>query len=184
MRVVSHHYRRLSQASRAHAMSVFRPPLMLSVRHVDWVGVQNRRLTPEEMAGFLSFGGDQPDRKHAAFRLVGDDLDPDAVTRATGVAPTTSHRLGEPTRLERGPAVWRTGVWILDSKGAIPDQGNHMEQHLVWLLAQLAPRAVEIRDVAAAQGLRADVSCGYFMGQANSSLPRELRPIVEPQQDS
>jgi hypothetical protein len=132
----------------------------------------------------LHFGGDTPDRKHASFRLMGALLDPDAITRATGLTPSICHRKGEPHVGSHGReyAPWREGLWCLNSEQELPDSGNHLDDHLTWLLDRLHPQAMALRRLAAEQRLRADLGCGYFMGQSNSGFvvsPRNLARIVE-----
>jgi hypothetical protein len=132
--------------------------------------VGSERKTKEEMAGFLSFGGDAPDRKHASFRLMGNRLDPEAITSATGVTPSESHRKDEPSGRERGPLRWRSGIWTLESEHSMASQGNRLDDHLTWLLGILGPQAEAIRNLMTDQGLHADFWCYYSMGQANSGF--------------
>jgi Domain of unknown function (DUF4279) len=122
------------------------------------------------MRDFLAFGGDRPDEKSAAFRLVGSRLDPKLITQAIGLAPHMSHRRGDQRELRSGPTRWPKGVWMLRSEEGLPVRGNHLEDHLQWLLDRLHPHAETIRRLCGDQGLTADFWCGYFMGQANSSF--------------
>jgi hypothetical protein len=129
---------------------------------------------------FLSLGGDNPDRKHAAFRLMGDRLDPDAITQATGLTPDVIHRKGEPhvgsSGRHYGP--WRSGLWSLDSEKGLDSSGNHLDDHLAWLLDQLEPHAHSLRRLATEQLLSADFWCGYFMGHANSGFGLSAKTIA------
>jgi hypothetical protein len=133
----------------------------------------NKRPTRGELEAMLSFGGDKPDRKRASFRLIGVRLDPDAITRATGLTPSIAHRKGEarpPSSVGRTPPPWPTGVWTLCSEQGLPKIGNHLDDHLTWLLDQLEVHAETLRRLRAECCLRADFYCGYFMGQANSGF--------------
>jgi hypothetical protein len=141
----------------------------------------DKRPTRAELDAMLGFGGDKPDRKHAGFRLAGDRLDPDAITQATGLTPQVSHRKGEPrppSRVGKQLPPWRSGIWILDSEDGLPQTGNHLEDHLTWLLDQLEPKARTIHRLSVAQGLNSDFWCGYFMGQANSGFGLSAKTIA------
>ena len=91
-------------------------------------------------------GGDEPDEKHATFRLTGERLDPDAITQTTGLTPDGVVRKGDPV-LSRGEVVSlrRVGVWWIDSAGALPRTDNHLEDHVLWLLDLLEPVADVLR---------------------------------------
>ncbi len=115
----------------------------------------------------LSFGGDRPDRKHASVRVIGANLDPDKVTRVTALTPDEAHRRGDPKR--RGDP-WREGLWSMCSAPPLAEGGNHLEDHLRWLLDRLEPHASALRSMCAEDGLRVDFWCFYSMGQANSSF--------------
>lgn len=116
-------------------------------------------------------GGDEPDEKHAIFRLVGERLDPEAITRATGLTPDRTIRKGDPV-LSRGEVVShrRVGVWWIDSARQLPRTDNHLEDHVVWLLDLLEPLADVLRRLSEEQGLRADIGCGYYTSRWNSSF--------------
>jgi hypothetical protein len=65
-------------------------------------------MDPEEPHGklppgfYFLMGGDAPDHKRASFRLMGERLDPDATTRATGLTPGAPIGGSEANRTE-GP---------------------------------------------------------------------------------
>jgi len=144
--------------------------LTFAARQADERAADEKRKTREELDAMLSFGGDTPDRKHASFRLMGDDLDPAAITSALGIKPSMSHRKDDQRKGESGTRRWRSGLWDLDSEDALAVAGTHLEDHLCWLLDRLDPHAATVRRLIADRGLRADFWCGYFMGQANSSV--------------
>jgi hypothetical protein len=126
----------------------------------------------EELERMLSFGGDENDRKRASFRLMGPLLDPEAVTRETGLPPDVSHRKGDPHIGPRGRqyAPWPNGMWKLSSEQGLSESGNRLDDHLSWLLDRLEPHVHVLRRFRAAQQLTADFYCGYFMGQSNSGF--------------
>jgi hypothetical protein len=135
----------------------------------------SRRRSDELPPGWdrmLSFGGGENDHKRASFRLIGPLLDPDAVTRATGLTPEVSHRKGDPHVGAHGRQYqpWPTGVWSLSSEQGLPGSDKHLDDHLAWLLDQLEPHAGDLRRSRTEQQLTADFYCSYFMGQANSGF--------------
>jgi hypothetical protein len=139
-----------------------------------------RHLSRDELRGFLSFGGEEPDKKRVGFRLVGDLLDPEAITRATGLTPSLSHRKGEvrsPYSSGRTPPPWPTGVWMMHSEDGLPETGNSLEDHLTWLLDAIEPHAETLQRLAAEQHLTADFYCSYFMAQGNSGFALSARTV-------
>jgi hypothetical protein len=140
----------------------------------------DRRPTRAELDAMLSFGGEKPDQRRASFRLMGDRLDPDAITRATGLTPDVSHRKGDAHTSSRGRHFppWPNGLWSLPSEQGLPSTGNLLEDHLTWLLDQLEPHSETLMRLSAEQGLTADFWCGYFMGQSNSSFGLTARTLA------
>jgi hypothetical protein len=134
-----------------------------------------RKLPPGE---YIVLGGEEPDHKGASFRLMGDALDPDAITQATGLTPDVAHRKGDVrpmTDYRRandlpplGPR--RSGIWILKSEATLARTGSNLEDHLSVLLNQLEPVAARLAHLRVEQALRADFFCGYHMHQENSSI--------------
>lgn len=141
------------------------------------VGKLDRRKWP------VTAGGDEADEKHATFRLSGERLDPEAITRATGLTPDIATRRGDPVL--RGGKVMRrrrVGVWCIDSDRELSQEGIHLEDHVRWLLDLLEPVADELRRVSVEQGLVADIGCGYFTGRWNCSFdlsPETVRRIAK-----
>jgi len=131
------------------------------------VGMDGARTGKPDLDRMLSFGGDGPDRMHASFRVMGACLNPEKVTRITGLTPDDAHRRGDP---KRHGNPWREGLWTVCSSPPLPKGGNHLEDHLRWLLDRLEPNASALRHMYAEDGLRADFWCFYSMGRANSSF--------------
>jgi hypothetical protein len=121
-----------------------------------------------------------------SFCLRGDALDPDAITRATGLTPHRAHRKGEqrPSSDPRGEAgrpelpPWRSGLWSLNSESALPRKDGHLEDHLTCLLHQLEPVAAVIEQFCLDDDLTADFFCGYFMHQSNSGFEVSTRTLA------
>jgi Domain of unknown function (DUF4279) len=131
---------------------------------------ENNRSSPgEDVVAVV--GGDEPEEKHATFRLVGERLDPEAITRATGLTPDRAVRTGDPV-VSRGRIVSRrrTGVWWIGSARELSRTENHLEDHVCWLLDLLEPVADVVRELSVEQGLTADIGCGYFTSRWNSSF--------------
>jgi hypothetical protein len=127
---------------------------------------------------YLRAGGDRARRRTAAFRLIGDRLDPATITEATGLAPKLAHRRGEakPVPSGRAPAVWRSGLWLFDSAPQLSETENTLDEHLSWLLDQLEPHVATLLALARDQSLVADFFCGYFMTGRNRGFT--LRPFT------
>lgn len=73
------------------------------------------KVIPQGLEGTIWFGG-EPDKARLCLRVCGDDLDPDAVSRALGCPPSRSQRKGEPVLSSVGEVkrIARTGSWLLD----------------------------------------------------------------------
>ena len=129
----------------------------------------------------LAFGGDKPDAKRVAFRVMGAGLDPDTITRATGLSPHLTHRKGQarpPSRTSgRTYRPWPSGIWLLDSSVGLSERGDRLDDHVTWLLDLLEPSAGRVRQLVAEQSLTTDFCCGYFMGQSISSLGLRARTL-------
>src|SRR5439155_16974812 len=73
------------------------------------------KVIPQGPEGTIWFGG-EPDEAHLCLRVCGDDLEPDAVSRALGCQPSRSQRKGESVLSAAGEfkRIARTGSWLLD----------------------------------------------------------------------
>jgi hypothetical protein len=73
------------------------------------------KVIPQGPEGTIWFGG-EPDEARLCLSVCGDDLDPDAVSRALGCQPSRSQRKGEPVLSSAGAVkrIARTGSWLLD----------------------------------------------------------------------
>ena len=73
------------------------------------------KVIPQGPEGTIWFGG-EPDEARLCLRVCGNDLDPDAVSRALGCLPSRSQRKGEPVLSSAGEVkrTARTGSWLLD----------------------------------------------------------------------
>jgi hypothetical protein len=70
----------------------------------------------------------------ASFRIAGNGLDLESITREMGVDPTHAHRQGELGELKE---PYPTDVWLLSSPLGTSES---LDAHLSWLAAVLLPR--------------------------------------------
>lgn len=115
-----------------------------------------------------------------SFRIGGDNLDPDAVTAAIGVPPSSAHKKGSPrvahhpegTEIAMSPWPW--GLWRLESP--IPPSADLVD-HLKWIVQCVGPRMEQLREFRE-QGLVLDIICGGFLlsptATAGFTLPATL----------
>lgn len=98
---------------------------------------------------------------HATFRLFGDALDPDEVTRLLGVKPSFARRKGDKYGNPARPVVSRTGIWALESETSVvsPD----LEPHVEFLLSQIGSKGPLVMGLRQ-QGLTADILCYWMSG--------------------
>ncbi|MEL6505679.1 MAG: DUF4279 domain-containing protein [Pseudomonadota bacterium] len=73
-----------------------------------------------------------------SLRILGDDLDPDEITRNVGCSPSRSCRMGEPWITPGGtPLACRTGSWILDAPGNLDCPiDDLLDMQALWLLSK------------------------------------------------
>ena len=119
----------------------------------------------------------------ATFRVVGDALAPDQVTRILKIVPTQAYAKGE--RYDGGPRspnlIGRTGVWYLSTRGIVASDklSDHLE-FIVRLLqngnARTAPSRT-LRQLLRRHDLRADVSC-FWSGPAGARRPSIPRSVA------
>jgi len=111
-------------------------------------------------------------RTVATLRIMGDDLDPDEVTRLLGVEPTVSALAGDvhPTRSGRKVTA-RTNSWLLEAE-AVSSGG--LDDRIADLLAPLPSDPAVWRELS--RHFRCDVFCGLFVDGGNAGAG--LRPEV------
>jgi len=99
---------------------------------------------------------------NVAFMLLGDDLDPSAVTAALGILPHSCARKGDERRSPGNQLLGhnRQGWWRLDSTPLLKvtgDEAKDINEHLKALLEQLLPHRASILDFAARNESYVDV---------------------------
>ncbi len=98
---------------------------------------------------------------------MGEDLDPDEISRLLGGEPTFAHKIGDQFvgRVTKRVRVAKSGMWSIsvadrkpgDINGQIAEILNPLSQDIgIW------------RDIA--DRYRTDLFCGLFMGSSNDGL--------------
>lgn len=119
-------------------------------------------------------------RAYASVRFTAPDLDPMFITKALRLPPDRQCRRGEPCfrRTEKGRVnelpECKFGLWSMSSEKWV--ESPRLETHLRWLLAELEPRADEIRSLAIDE-LKIDFFC--FSAGASPSPPSIPKSIIE-----
>lgn len=113
---------------------------------------------------------------YAAFRLIGDRLDPEAANRVLGLEPSLAIAKGEEIPAGKvGPARHqRTGVWLLSSKEAV--RSTSLERHLVYLLDLVEPSAPEVDALRMSHAIQVDFFC-YWRSATGHGGP-EVSPVT------
>src|SRR5262249_49824117 len=125
------------------------------------------------------------ERTFVTFRVAGDNLVPDQVTKLLGIKPTLAYAKGEhyelrPRSKELGPRTHlkgRTGVWLLSTDGVV--KSNSLKDHVGWLLERVRIRALP--DFLKKNGLHAVLTC-FWHGPSGVSapiIPADLRRMLE-----
>jgi Domain of unknown function (DUF4279) len=115
------------------------------------------------------------ERTFATFRVAGDSLVPDQLTKLLGIHPTLAYGKGE--HYTRGPRSrdlkGRTGVWLLSTDAEV--QSNRLTDHIEWLLSRITPNQAKLRRFIEQNSLHAVMTC-FWHG------PPGARPPVVPKQ--
>lgn len=97
---------------------------------------------------------------HATFRVLGDDLDPDVVTRLLGIEPTQALRRDQLVPTATNVRRQETGVWLLKSEGKV--SSTSLERHLIYLLDRIEPQLAALAAYLAAGEATADFFCFWL----------------------
>ena len=104
---------------------------------------------------------DYENEAHATFRIMGETLDPDEVTRLLGIEPSFARRKGDKFGNPKRPVTSRTGIWALESEKSVIS--SDLELHLDFLLSSLGSKASILRKLVQ-EGLEADIFCFWMSG--------------------
>jgi hypothetical protein len=116
---------------------------------------------------------------YASVRFAAVDLDPLDVTLRLRLPPDHNHRRGEPMlKRSRNGRVreyspYSQGMWTMSSRAWV--NSPRLVAHIEWLLAEVEPKAEEVRALIAA-GVEGDIFC-YSRGWTERlpPIPRRLR---------
>ncbi len=125
-------------------------------------------------------------RSFATFRVTGDTLVPEKVTKILKILPTAAYAKGE--RYSGGPhspnLTGRTGVWYFCTDGIVP--GNKLSDHLEFIARLLHGPDGNIKPLQALQrllchqGIKAAVTCFWYgpAGAKQPSIPRSVSALL------
>lgn len=108
----------------------------------------------------------------AAITIIGDELDPDEITRLVECAPSRSRHRGDRVG-SRSSSTHRHGLWSLTTDGSV-DEARPLHGHVAWLMERTTANTDVWRELASRYTCR--VFVGWFMDQENEGviLPPEL----------
>jgi hypothetical protein len=139
--------------------------LDLCRRAADSSGVRDKRQQLREISG-----GHERDRRYVWYSLRGPDLNPEEITRLTGIAPDKAWHAGDPK--PRTGIPQREGVWILDS-GLGESEEFHV--HLDALIARMRPAWTTFVDLG--RRLDVDVEAAIYLLGAQGPLVQVLPDV-------
>lgn len=115
---------------------------------------------------------------HATFRILADNLEPEEISAALRILPSTSARKGEPNPLLHSarPLPCRTGCWMLTSEERVTS--TNLEAHLVFLLDQLEPERRKIKELSKLDDTRVELHC-YWMSETGQGGPFLSANVLE-----
>lgn len=126
-------------------------------------------------------GGHPNDDRHASYVLRGEDLDPDEITRLTGLTPGLTFRRGDEKRWHSGPRKGELinnrrhdhGAWFLESGLSDSDE---FHEHLDALLDLMRPRWDTF--VKLGQRYGAEVWIAIYLREAQGPLVQVLPDVA------
>jgi hypothetical protein len=125
---------------------------------------------------------DQAAHAFVTFRVAGDALDPDAVTKILEVDPTEAHRKGEKYGGKRSgrPVTARTGIWYF-STDRLSDS-SALGDHLAFVRGFLdASRRHGLHRFIRDRHLTATLTC-FWHGQRGATppaVPDDVRALLQ-----
>jgi hypothetical protein len=123
----------------------------------------------------------------ATFRVSGDMLDPDQVTRILRHLPTVAYAKGEQYFAgERiGYLAGKTGIWLLSTKDIVASGALH--EHLSYITGMFVPGRqnimplTQLRTLIARKGLHAELSAFWHgtRGAKHPSIPKGVTEVMK-----
>lgn len=111
-------------------------------------------------------------KTRAALRILGDDLDPEEISKLLGAAATESARMGEAKQLPSGRSTYaRTGSWRFRAAGCSPGDVNAQVESI---LSKLTNNLAVWKEISGRY--KCDLFCGLFMAEMNEGAT--LNPNV------
>lgn len=111
-----------------------------------------------------------------SVRFFGEDLEPEALTRALGCEPTTHYRKGD-KRVSGGREYTRKyGAWVLAAEDREPEA---VDEQLTALFGRMSQDMSVWKELVSRYD--ANVFCGMFMGESNegfSLAPASLQALA------
>ena len=132
----------------------------------------------------LTKSSDHSVKAFATLRFVGDDLDPDEISRTLAEQPTKAHRKGE--RFSPGPrspaVVGKTGVWYFSTRRRVlsADINDHLEKiiDVIFPVADGEQKFTSIRDMMRDKHIQAHVTV-FWRGPSNAAMPSIPNRIID-----
>lgn len=126
-------------------------------------------------------------RTYATFRVSGDALDPEQVTRILRYVPTIAYAKGGTyfAGQRTGNLVGRTGVWLFSTKDIVASDALH--DHLFYIVGMFVPGRQNIMPLAhmraliARGGLRAELSAFWhgIHGAKRPPIPKGVSEVMK-----
>lgn len=127
-------------------------------------------------------------KTYASFRVKGDSLDPQQVTRILRVLPTISYKKGEEYFAGRrsGHLTGRIGLWLLSTDRIVASDNLH--HHLLYIVGILVPGRLDIEPLTRLRALlahqkttSADLACFWHgrFGEKKPSIPKVISEVMK-----
>jgi hypothetical protein len=127
-------------------------------------------------------------KTYVTFRVLGDTLTPDAITKALRVVPTIQYSKGQTyfAGPRTGELVGKSGVWSLTTDKLVAS--NSLRDHLAYLLGVLIPDRQDANPLFQLHALlvrhkdwRADLSCFWHgrLGAKKPSVPKFVAEVMK-----
>jgi hypothetical protein len=137
-------------------------------------------------SGTSMIGHERDTRKtYASFKVIGDALDPQQMTRILRVVPTVSYAKGEKYwgGERTGQLLGKTGLWLFSTDGIVASPNlNHHLAHIVSIFLpgpnDVAPLANLHALLARQKGMRAEITC-FWHGRFGAKRPSVQKTFSE-----
>jgi len=115
-------------------------------------------------------------RSAAALRIMGDDLNPEDITRILGCQPTCKQIKGEELvgRKTGTIRIAKFGMWSLES---ISRQPGNIDAQIQELLGKLSPSIETWNEISSR--FEVDLFCGLFMDRSNEGISISAKSMTD-----